>query len=172
MKKLMLLMFLLMVAMLASNASAALNLLSKFPRERFIVYGHDKAEEAGNVSYRKFSTDGFIDDVASAKAIIATAGFTLISEALYLGKPYLAMPMRGQFEQELNALMIDQLGYGKRVTRPRSASIAEFLYRLPEYRERLNDYPRQGNGAIMAKLDELLAGDCALAREFYDRRRA
>jgi uncharacterized protein (TIGR00661 family) len=50
--------------------------------------------------------------LSTAKAVIATAGFTLMSEALYLGKPYLAFPMQGQFEQHLNAHMLDLLGYG------------------------------------------------------------
>lgn len=44
---------------------------------------------------------GFLQDLASAKAVMATAGFTLISESLQLGKPYLAMPMDGQYEQQL-----------------------------------------------------------------------
>jgi UDP:flavonoid glycosyltransferase YjiC (YdhE family) len=101
---------------------------------------------------------------------MATAGFTLISEALSLGKPYMAMPMHGQFEQELNAFQLERSGYGKRVTDVSPESIGDFLYRLPDYAERLDAYQPGDNRAIKAKLDELLAEDCALAREFHARR--
>jgi uncharacterized protein (TIGR00661 family) len=44
--------------------------------------------------------------------VIANSGFSLICEALYLGKPYLAIPVRHQFEQVLNAYYVDKMGYG------------------------------------------------------------
>jgi uncharacterized protein (TIGR00661 family) len=59
-------------------------------------------------------TEGFLHDLARCKGVIATAGFTLITESLHLGKPYLALPMRGQFEQELNALLLAELGSADR----------------------------------------------------------
>jgi uncharacterized protein (TIGR00661 family) len=40
---------------------------------------------------------------------MATAGFTLISEALHLKKPYLALPMIGQFEQAINAVFLEEM---------------------------------------------------------------
>ena len=48
--------------------------------------------------------------------------------------------------------------------------MAAFLYDLPRYGEALERYPRGDNSAILAKVDELLADDCALAREFHARR--
>jgi hypothetical protein len=35
--------------------------------------------------------------------------------------------------------------------------IDSFLYNLPLYQKKLADYPRQGNGALLAKLDALIA---------------
>lgn len=145
--------------------------LKAFKRERFLVYGYDKDERDGPLQFRPFSNDGFLQDLASAKGVIATAGFTLMTEAFYLGKPYLALPMDGQFEQMLNGLMLKELGYGKNATRLRSDTIAAFLYRLPDYAESLQDYDRQGNQAITAKLDELLADDGRLLKQFYRQRR-
>src|SRR6185369_12152091 len=48
---------------------------------------------------KKRSLDGFLRDLSGAKAVIANAGFSLISEGLYLDKPYLAIPVKNQFEQ-------------------------------------------------------------------------
>ncbi len=138
-----------------------------FPRETFYVYGYDREGCEGALHFRPFSKDGFLHDLAGAKAVIATAGFTLISEALYLRKPYLALPMQGQFEQQLNAFQLEQLGYGKCAPRASAETIGDFLYRLPEYRTRLQQYQPGENREIKAKLDELLADDGRLARQFH-----
>ena len=44
--------------------------------------------------------------------MVAGGGFSLLSEAVYLGKPVLAVPLRGQFEQMMNARYLDRKGYG------------------------------------------------------------
>ena len=78
--------------------------------------------------------------------------------------------MGGQFEQELNALLIEELGYGKNGRDPSAETIGAFLYHLPEYREELARRRASDNHEIQQKLDELLADDCALARAFHERR--
>jgi uncharacterized protein (TIGR00661 family) len=125
----------------------------------------------GTTTFRPFSKDGFIRDLATAKAVVATAGFTLMSEAIYLRKPYMAMPMQGQFEQELNAFQLANLGYGKNVSDIGPEVIGDFLYHIPDYTERLQAYEACDNRAIKEKLDELLENDCASARHFHDQRK-
>lgn len=149
-----------------SGFDSLLTTLRTFSRETFVVYGYDKEEISGNLHFRPFSKEGFLHDLATCKAIIATAGFTLISEALHLGKPYLAFPMQGQFEQHLNAFMLEQHGYGAQCHTPDRKQIAAFLYELPHYRAALEQYPRAGNAAITDKLDELLADDMRLLKHF------
>jgi uncharacterized protein (TIGR00661 family) len=153
-----------------SGFESLLAQLQGFTRESFVVYGYDRSDREGALQYRPFSQDGFLVDLAGAKAVIATAGFTLISESLYLRKPYLALPMRGQFEQQLNAFQLAQLGFGKCVPEPGAEAIGDFLYRLPDFANRLQEYQPTDNRAIHAKLDELLADGCALARDFHERR--
>jgi uncharacterized protein (TIGR00661 family) len=155
---------------LTSGFESLLDVLKGFTREKFYVYGYDKSETDGVLHYRPFSSDGFLNDLASAKAVIATAGFTLISEALCLRKPYLAFPMRGQFEQQLNSYQLEELGYGKNGQELTAESIGDFFYRLPDYRGKLADYHAGDNSEIKAKLDELLADDCRIAKEFHAKR--
>ena len=149
-----------------SDFDSLLAQLRCFRRERFLVYGYDRSEQDGVMTFKPFSKDGFLSDLASAKAVIATAGFTLISEALYLKKPYLALPMQGQFEQQLNGYQLSQLGYGKSVDDPQAESIGDFLYRLPDFEARLSEYTAGDNSAIKSKLDELLANRGSLLRQF------
>ena len=153
-----------------SGFDSLLGELRDFHREKFSVYGYDRSGQQGVLTFKPFSTDGFLHDLATAKAVIATAGFTLISEALSLKKPYLALPMQGQFEQQLNGYQLSQLGYGKSVDAPEAEAIGDFLYRLPDFRRQLSSYTPGDNGAIKAKLDELLANQCAEARRFHEMR--
>ena len=150
-----------------SGFDSFLELLPSFARERFRVYGTGREGESGNLAFRPHSRAGFLDDLASAKAVVSTAGFTLLTESLHLKKPFLALPMAGQFEQELNGLLLEESGCGKNVREAGRDALAAFLYDLPRYADALAARERTGNDAITAKLDELLAADCALAREMH-----
>ncbi len=143
-----------------------LEVLGSLNRERFFVYGAERAGHPGNMTFKAPSREGFLEDLASAKAVMATAGFTLMTESLHLGKPYLALPMRGQFEQELNALLLEKLGYGRSCSELDGEAVADFLEHLPQYRETLETYPRGDNREIQAKLDALLADAAALAGRY------
>jgi len=65
-------------------------------------------------------------------------------------------PMRGQFEQELNAHWLAKLNYGINLRRIRAEAVGNFLYRVPDFKEHLNDYRAVDNSAIKDKLGELL----------------
>jgi uncharacterized protein (TIGR00661 family) len=111
----------------------------------------------GNVRYRPFSEAGFIADLASARAVVAGGGFTLMGEAVYLGKPMLAIPVERQFEQVLNGRWLERLGYGRMVERLEDAAqLAAFLDAVPGCAARLADHHQDGNRLILAEVDHLL----------------
>ena len=145
--------------------------IQTYKREKFIIYGfkEDKVEE--NLTYKTFSREGFLKDLAGCKSVIATAGFTLMTESFYLGKPYLALPMKGQFEQVLNGLMLDELKYGKSSHDLKKENISAFLYDLPEYTENLKSYEHKDNSAITEMLDLILANDGQMLQSFHDKRK-
>ena len=155
---------------LTSGFESFIDQLAAFPQEQFIVYGYDKDGPEGNLVYKRPSKTGFLNDLASCKAVMATAGFTLMTEALFLRKPYLALPMAGQFEQEINAHFLSELNYGMALNQPSKAPIEDFLRRLPELKNAIGGYTAVDNSAICNKLDALLADNCALAREYHQRR--
>jgi uncharacterized protein (TIGR00661 family) len=123
----------------------------------FIAYGFGREGEHGNITYKKPSMEGFFADLTSAKAIIANAGFSLVTEALQLSKPYLAVPVHHQFEQIFNAYWLDKMGYGAYWEELSRERVESFLFNLPHFAERVSQYPRQDNSALFAKLDELIA---------------
>src|SRR5256886_11731342 len=51
------------------------------------------------IFYKPFSEPAFIEDLRTARGVIANGGFTLMGESVYLHKPLLAEPVAKQFEQ-------------------------------------------------------------------------
>jgi uncharacterized protein (TIGR00661 family) len=126
-------------------------------RGEFIAYGFGRDGCEGNVTFKKPSLTGFLSDLVNAKAVIANAGFSLVTEALHLAKPYLAVPVAHQFEQTFNAYWLARMEYGAWWEELNKERVESFLYNLPLYREKLQAYPRQGNDALFTKLDHLIA---------------
>jgi uncharacterized protein (TIGR00661 family) len=107
--------------------------------ERFIVYCLNRVGEEGNITFRA-KGPSFVPDLESCKAIIATTGFSLIADSIFLKKPYFGAPLRKQFEQTYNAQFLRESGlgdYSEDITREQ---LVGFLARLPEYRSSLLGY--------------------------------
>lgn len=132
-------------------------LLQSLPKQEFRVYGFNKEESHGNVQLKAFSEQGFIDDLASARAIITNGGFSLISEAVFLHKPICAIPIPAQFEQFLNAAEVEKLGYGRHFAALTPDNLKAFLYDLTGFETALASYQQDGNTALFQQLDALLA---------------
>ncbi len=86
--------------------------LMRFPDQQFRIYGFNKQLESGNCLFRERSTEGFLADLASSHGVIASAGFSLISECLHLKKKMLLLPVGGHYEQYINARYVERLGLG------------------------------------------------------------
>ncbi len=123
---------------------------------KFLVYGLKRDEVLGNVTLKGFSEEGFVKDLATARAVIAGGGFSLMGEAIYLGKPMLAVPLRGQFEQTANALYLQKLGYGEFHRDLSGEAIVRFLQQSDRYADNLKNYRQEGNLLILEALDRLI----------------
>ncbi len=152
---------------LSSGFESFLEKLRIYKRERFFIYGYDREGKDGNLIFKPFSKNGFLEDLATCKAVMATAGFTLMTEALSLHKPYMALPMKGQFEQELNAFLLERLNYGVNLRQIRDGAISSFLYHLPDFIGQLYGYQATDNSAIKTKIDEILENNCAVAVDYH-----
>lgn len=124
--------------------------------EKAVAEGDD-LRYAPNVLLRRFSEAGFIDDLASARAVITGGGFTLMGEAVYLGKPVYSIPIVKHFEQIVSARYLELLGYGEHHEEVSREALDAFLGRVDGYAEALQRHTQDGNRALLAKLDQLLA---------------
>ena len=159
------------VLVYVTSPAPALAKLLRTVHGSFVAYGFGREGQIGNILYKKPSVDKFLQDLIVAKAIVANAGFSLMTEALHLGKPYLAIPIKHQFEQIFNAYWLDKLGYGTCWEELNKERIEAFLYNLSRYNERLRAYPRKGNSALLDKLDALIAEYTSSPAEATARRR-
>lgn len=134
---------------------------------RFVVYNFTQPERPElypNITFRSVSMDGFLKDLATCKAVICTAGFTLMSEALYLGKPSLVVPNEGIFEQTLNALFLCEEGlgsgvFGRELT---AADVRTFLSHVPTYAGRIRDQSGSGNLDAAHCIERVLRDNCGV----------
>jgi uncharacterized protein (TIGR00661 family) len=104
--------------------------LGKFSGQTFIIYGFNEDIERDNCIFKKRSTKGFLADLAAARGVIASAGFSLLSECMYLKKKMLLLPVAGQYEQIINGQYIEKLGLGISSEQLDPAVIARFLKEL------------------------------------------
>jgi uncharacterized protein (TIGR00661 family) len=119
--------------------------------------GIREEQREGTLRFRPFSDAGFVEDLRTARGVVANGGFTLLGEAVYLHRPVLSIPVRKQFEQVLNARYLEREGYGLAADEVTAEVLGRFLERVPELRRNLEAYHQDGNRALFGKLDDLLA---------------
>jgi uncharacterized protein (TIGR00661 family) len=94
------------------NSEDVARLLNSFGGQEFHVYGYGRTDTIDRCVFRPISTEGFLADVASSKGVVASAGFSLLSECMHFRKKILVMPLEGQYEQMINADYVETLGLG------------------------------------------------------------
>jgi uncharacterized protein (TIGR00661 family) len=75
---------------------------------------------------------------------------------VYLRKPMLALPLAGQFEQEMNARYLERLGYGTAATTLDETSLKRFLERESTHAEALEGYEQDGNRDTFEAVDRFI----------------
>ena len=115
-----------------------------------MVYGFNQEGRQGNLHFKKNSETGFLEDLAGCSYLICGGSHTLLSEALYLGKPVLSFPITRAFEQYLNAFYLERLGYGRKLENqnPSPAIIPAFEARLEQFQKNISQGHFCGNQEI------------------------
>ena len=123
-----------------------------------VIYGFHQNRREGNLTFKENSEGGFLDDLASCRYVICAGSHTLTSEALYYGKPVLSIPFQGAFEQVLNVLYLERLGYGRGLTSfpPGKDFMAGFEASLEDYRQAISQGKFLGNEEVYASVGEFI----------------
>jgi uncharacterized protein (TIGR00661 family) len=71
------------------------------------VFQHSPA-----LAFHKLDGEKFLKYMAECRNVVCTAGFESVSEAAWLGKPLLLVPVENHVEQQVNAIDAQQFGLG------------------------------------------------------------
>ncbi len=120
------------------DAGRLASILGRLPSWRFKMYAQNppNTEVPSNVHVHATLSGEFVNDLSRASALICTAGFTLLSEAMSLGIPVLTAPLFS-YDQHLCARVIAEAGAGMAAESEDGISeevLIEFLSRLEEFR--------------------------------------
>jgi uncharacterized protein (TIGR00661 family) len=122
-----------------------------------LIYGTPRQGSDRKLAFRSPSNLPFLEDLASCRALISTAGNQLVGEAMHLGKPLLVTP-EDCVEQRLNAAAVARLGIGMRVRHQDFSSgvIREFLAREVSFRDTIGRLARDGRAEALAAIERLV----------------
>lgn len=140
--------------------------LRKIPEVNWQIFSkHNKKKyKQKNITILPISTDLFIQSMASSLGVLCNAGFGTTSEALFLKKKLLVIPMKKQYEQNCNAEMLKSMGV-KVIKKLNSHN----LYKVKDWIKEQNnvkvDYPDQTK-EIINTIVENHAGKSSINTEF------
>jgi uncharacterized protein (TIGR00661 family) len=90
----------------------------------------DELQVDKTLTFHKINSQKYLSMLATCRALVTTAGFESVCEAMYLGKPVMMVPVPNHFEQECNAL--DGVISGAGVT-SKSFNLSVLLDYLPHH---------------------------------------
>jgi len=98
-----------------AGSAEALSDWARRRRIRVRAYGFPGVErgDRGLVEFKAPSRDGILNDMASSKGVMTSAGLTTAIEAFLLRKPVCVVPIPGQWEQHVNAFHMDRAGIAR-----------------------------------------------------------
>ena len=105
--------------------------LKKFNYIKWQVFSkhNNKKYKVKNITLMPIDKDLFLESMASAEGILCNAGFGTTSEALFLKKKLMVIPMKKQYEQHCNAAMLKSMGVKvmKKLNKKHIDKISEWL---------------------------------------------
>lgn len=89
-----------------------LRVLKQLPEIDWQVFSKHtkKGDTYGNVTVHPIDGDLFVESITTCEGVLCGAGFETPSEALFLGKKLMVIPMKNQYEQHCNAAALANLG--------------------------------------------------------------
>lgn len=140
-----------------STDAALIDFLASVSRRPAHIFGFINEERrSGRLHFHKRDEALFQHLLAGASYVIQGGSHTLMSEALYLGKPILSLPLRAMVEQRLNSFYLEKLGYGRqcRMAELSATLLAEFENRLPFYKANISKGRFLGNQPVFDLVDK------------------
>ena len=96
----------------AFDDNKIIGVLSKIHKTNWVVFSKytKKKYKVDNIKIRPVSNKNFNRKLMNCRGVLCGAGFETPSEALFLKKKLLVIPMKNQYEQQCNAMALKEIG--------------------------------------------------------------
>ena len=96
----------------AFDDNKIIGVLSKIHKTNWVVFSKysKKKYKVDNIKIRPVSNKSFNRKLMNCRGVLCGAGFETPSEALFLKKKLLVIPMKNQYEQQCNAMALKEIG--------------------------------------------------------------
>jgi uncharacterized protein (TIGR00661 family) len=123
-----------LVYLSAYHTGQLTHIFSRFPQYQFVIFFPEIYKPSifsNNIELKPANSTEFIYALLNCNGVITGGGFETVAEALYLNKPVLTIPIKGQYEQECNATSASKFPNGyKGILAP--AYLEHFLYKTTQ----------------------------------------
>ncbi|MCE6990650.1 glycosyltransferase family protein [Dyadobacter sp. CY323] len=116
----------------------------------------DAAEEFAfdqTLTFHRINSEKYLHMLANSRALVTTAGFESVCEAMYLGKPVMMVPVPNHFEQECNA--IDGVISGAGITSKTFdlSVLLNYLSKHIDQSQKFRDWYNQGRVTFIKEIE-------------------
>ena len=117
-------------------------------------------QHSPSLTFHRLAGEKFLTMMAECRNVVCTAGFESVSEAAWLGKPLILVPVENHVEQQVNAVDAEQFGLGLAEKTFNLDRLAELPARLPTetFRAWLDCAPKKFVQAVEQATGEKYAG--------------
>lgn len=116
----------------AYSSENIIEILTQIPEVKWHVFSKNESAhyQVKNVIVHPIDSQKFIEYMASGSGVLCGAGFETPSEALFLEKKLLVIPMKSQYEQHLNAESLKEIGVPilKSLNQSNIATLKQWVY--------------------------------------------
>jgi uncharacterized protein (TIGR00661 family) len=146
-----------LVYLSAYKVEDLVNVFSKYKDFQFVIFSSQVNKPGwnnSNVKFRSANQSEFMYALLQCSGVITGGGFETIAEALYLNKPVLTIPIKGQYEQECNATAASKFPNGYKGTLA-PVYLEHFLYKTFELGIQ-NDFKVSTDEEVLQAIEQVL----------------
>lgn len=128
-----------LVYLSAYNVDELVEIFEGYPDYQFVIFSPQIAKPGwnkSNVRFKPTNPSDFMYALLQCNGVITGGGFETVAEALYLNKRVLTIPIKGQYEQECNAIAASGIHNGYKGT----LFTEDLLWFLDRTTHQINEY--------------------------------
>ncbi|MDD5571087.1 MAG: glycosyltransferase family protein [Bacteroidales bacterium] len=116
----------------------------------------DKLVYDETLCFHKLNDENFLDMMSRCKGLVTTAGFDIICEAMYFGKPVFMVPVENQFEQTCNSRNAYKAGAGIYDSKFNISRFVGFMNSFKNNNSEYCEWVRNSTEIVMKEIESAL----------------